>query len=421
MRPRLRNSRESEALHPWLTRVLRLYLASVLLLALGGGLAWWLSTGNPARGLQVLISLLVVSCPCALGVALPLADDLAAAAMERIGVFIRRPIFWPRLAQVRHLIFDKTGTLTLESPQLANPAALRSLSPAQASALRSLVRDSLHPICRSLTEALAHLPLPPLPLPAPEIHETPGCGVAFTDPANHHWSLGHPSWNGLSPSRPSPASTSSPHHPTADALFRLNGTTLASFQFTDAIRPETRAQMQLLRRQGFSLHILSGDRSAKVAALARAAAIPLDCAHGNLSPSQKADAVRALDHHDTLYLGDGANDSLAFDQAFLTGTPAVDKGLLENRADFYFLGRSLSFPQRLFDTARRRRLAVRHTTAFALLYNASAAAICLSGAMNPLLAAILMPLSSLATLALVALHFRSPTEIAPSPLPASPG
>ncbi len=406
---RLRNSRESEARHPWLDRVLRLYLAAVLLLALLGGLAWWLATGNPARGLQVLISLLVVSCPCALGVALPLADDLAAAAMERVGVFIRRPLFWPRLAQIRHLIFDKTGTLTLDSPQLTNPESLLALSPDETSALHLLVRHSLHPLSRSLTEALARLPLPPVPSHSPEIQEIPGRGVSFTAPPNTLWSLGHPSWNGPDSS---PSSPSSP--PPNVTLFRRNATTLAAFHFADAIRPDTRSQLDQLRRQGYSLHILSGDRSPKVAALAQAAGIPLHCAHGNLSPADKAAAVRALDHHNTLYLGDGANDSLAFDQAFLTGTPAIDKGLLENRADFYFLGRSLSFVGLLFDTARRRRRAVRHTAAFALFYNASAAAICLSGAMNPLLAAILMPLSSLATLGLVALHF-PPRPAGPRP------
>ena len=416
---RLRDTHETEARHPWLDRILRYYILTVLTLAVLGGLAWWIHTGHAATGLQVMISLLVVSCPCALGVALPLADDLAAAAMERIGVFIRRPIFWPRLLKVRHILFDKTGTLTLESPTLANPEILHQLSPGSLTALKTLIHDSLHPVSRSLTEALAkeHRPLaclfpkdqkasPPTPTTTlPNLHEIPGCGLSFTDPNQQTWTLGHPTWDGITHERTALPAAPWSNHP-ADAVFRHNGTILAEFRFKDTIRPETRDTLADLQRQGYILHILSGDRSEKVAHLADKAGIPRSCAHGNLSPSEKATAVRDIDQRDTLYLGDGANDSLAFDQAFCTGTPVVDKGVLENRADFYFLGRSLGFAGTLLKTAHQRQRAVRRTAAFALLYNASAGILCLAGQMNPLLAAILMPLSSLVTLAIVALHFR---------------
>src|SRR5204863_4887402 len=125
---RLRESGESAATHPVLDRILRWALSIVLVLAFGGFIAWWAVAGDFARALQVMISVLVVSCPCALGVAVPLADDLAAARMERAGVYVRRATFWPRLRRVRKVIFDKTGTLTLENPALENPAALRALN-----------------------------------------------------------------------------------------------------------------------------------------------------------------------------------------------------------------------------------------------------------------------------------------------------
>jgi len=432
---RLRDTRETEARHPWLDRILRYYILTVLTLAILGGLAWWIHSGHAATGLQVMISLLVVSCPCALGVALPLADDLAAAAMERIGVFIRRPIFWPRLLKVRHILFDKTGTLTLESPALGNPAILQHLDAASLTALKTLIHDSLHPVSRSLTEALAreHGPLareftkaagdprdkkdlndqndqndvtpPPAPTQIPTIKEIPCCGLSLTDNSGQTWTLGHPTWDGISHQRLTLPAAPWSNHP-ADAVLRHNGTLLAQFRFKDTIRPETRDTLAVLQRQGYTLHILSGDRSEKVTHLADKAGIPRDGAIGNLSPAEKATAVRDLDQHDTLYLGDGANDSLAFDEAFCTGTPVVDKGVLENRADFYFLGRSLGFISTLLTTAHQRQRAVRRTAAFALLYNASAGLLCLAGLMNPLLAAILTPLSSVVTLAIVALHFR---------------
>ena len=419
---RLRESRETEARHPWLDRILRYYILTVLALAVLGGAAWWIATGHAATGLQVMISLLVVSCPCALGVALPLADDLAAGAMERIGVFIRRPVFWPRLLRVRHILFDKTGTLTLEAPVLTNPESLTKLKPDELAALHALVHDSLHPVSRSLTEALAKehgaparelpknqedekpttQPRPPAALP--DIEEVPGCGLVLTDTSQQIWTLGHPAWDGITHDRTALPAAPWSNHP-ADAVLRRHGSVVAEFRFKDTIRPDTRDTLAALQRQGYTLHILSGDRSEKVAHLADKAGIPRECALGNLSPAQKATAVRELDHDDTLYLGDGANDSLAFDEAFCTGTPVVDKGVLESRADFYFLGRSLGFIGTLLATAHQRRRAVRRTAAFALIYNATAGIICLSGYMNPLLAAILMPLSSLVTLGMVALHF----------------
>ena len=115
--------------------------------------------------------------------------------------------------------------------------------------------------------------------------------------------------------------------------------------------------------------------------------------------------VRELDARDTLYLGDGANDSLAFDAAWISGTPAIDRGLLEQKAGFYFLGRGLSGVRALLDTAALRRRTARAVVAFAFAYNAVAVALCLAGFMSPLLAAILMPASSLVLLAIVFARF----------------
>ena len=123
--------------------------------------------------------------------------------------------------------------------------------------------------------------------------------------------------------------------------------------------------LRRLERQGLALHILSGDHPDKVRQLARALGLPPEHAHGGLSPEDKAARVAALDHHDTLYLGDGANDSLAFDAALVTGTPVVDRSLLESKADFYTLGSGLAFLPGLLATAAARAQAVRAAFGFA--------------------------------------------------------
>jgi P-type Cu2+ transporter len=184
-------------------------------------------------------------------------------------------------------------------------------------------------------------------------------------------------------------------------MFSRDGAPLAAFQFGEEARADALEEITFMRERGCAVHILSGDRRAKVAAMADRLQLPSENCEAGMSPQAKADWLRALDDRDTLYLGDGANDSLAFDAAWCTGTPAIDRGLLEQKADFYFLGRGLNGVRALLDTAAQRRRTARAVVAFAIAYNAIAIALCLAGRMSPLAAAILMPASSLVSLAIV--------------------
>lgn len=387
---RLTAEGSGERASPILQRILRVYLVVVLLIGLGG-LGFWLARGEMATALQVMISVFVVSCPCALGVAIPLADELAASRAGRHGAFVRSATLWSRLRQVRHVIFDKTGTLTLERPVLVDPKAVAALDDDAALALARLTAGSLHPIGRTLLEALGARGQRLLSTHgSAEIDDHPGQGVSFTgstaDPVR--WTLGRAGWAGDAPDG-------------ATSLCR-DGERTAAFHFRDTLRPGARETLELLRRRGHSLHILSGDTPEKVATLAGQLEIPAENALGGLDPDQKAAAVRQLDRGDTLYLGDGANDSLAFDAAAVTGTPVVDRSLLESKSDFYTLGSGLDFLPALFRAADARAAGVRSAFAFALVYNLVVIAICLRGHMNPLLAAILMPISSIISVVLVA-------------------
>jgi len=384
---RLTATDSTERGSPVLQQVLRYYLVVVLILGLGG-LIFWISMGQPALGLQAMISVFVVSCPCALGVALPLADELAASRAERHGAFVRNATLWARLRSIRQVIFDKTGTLTLERPVLTDPDAVASLDDTAARALTQLTVGSLHPVGRTLLETLgnrgqtllANGELPPL-------EETPGQGVAFLHEGSR-WSLGRAGWAG----DPADGTTS----------LCLEGERIAAFRFEDTLRPGAAETLTELRRRHQALWILSGDTQAKVTDLAQRLDIPEAHACGGLSPTEKAERVQELDRDDSLYLGDGANDSLAFDAATVTGTPVVDRSLLEAKADFYTLGSGLDFLPALFATADARAAGVRRAFAFALIYNAAAVTLCLTGGMNPLLAAVLMPLSSIISVVLVA-------------------
>ncbi|MCB1131723.1 MAG: heavy metal translocating P-type ATPase metal-binding domain-containing protein [Verrucomicrobiae bacterium] len=377
---------------PGLDRLLRVYLLCVLALGLIA-LAWWSLHNAWLTGLQAMVSVFVVSCPCALGVAVPLADDLAAGAMERIGVFVRSSAIWSRLRRIRRVVFDKTGTLTLERPLLLNTGDVDALDDDAALALVVLTRDSLHPAARSLHEALGTRGRKLLDRHGPaEILETPGQGVRWETPVGA-WSLGRAGWMAEPPTETGPGSE-----------LRHKGRLIARFQFQESLRPGAVETLQELTERGFQPEILSGDHPERVAELAGKLGIPPSHAAGGLSPEEKAARLRKLDRGDTLYLGDGANDSLAFDVAMVTGTPVVDRSLLESKADFYTLGSGLAFLPGLFRAAAARSRAVRSAFSFALVYNVTTVAISMAGHMNPLLAAVLMPISSLVSIAIVAMN-----------------
>jgi Cu2+-exporting ATPase len=381
---------------PRAERFLRRYMVVVLALAFAGFGGWWAGTGHWLAALQVLISVLVVSCPCASGVALPLCRDLAASRLRALGVYLRDGELWSRLDSVRKVIFDKTGTLTLESISLLNPEVLQTLRDDERSILLALVLESRHPVSSCLREQLLARGCEPASLES--VAETTGFGLE-TNLHEDTWRLGRAAWaTEQSVSRTLLDSA-------LDCLFTLNGEKVAEFRFGEVAREDAREEIAALQARGLQVWILSGDRTAKVRTMAGLLNVPAAHCLAELSPLEKAGQVRALDAHDTLYLGDGANDSLAFDAAWVSGTPAIDRGLLEQKAAFYFLGRGLQGVRSLFRIAALRRRTARSVVAFAIVYNAVAVALSLAGIMNPLLAAIFMPASSIVSLAIVLTSF----------------
>ncbi len=365
----------------WIEKIVRGYIGGILGIALLGGMAWWWVTGDALRTWAVVTAVLVVSCPCAVALAFPLADEMATVALRRRGVFVREQALWTKLGRVRQIVFDKTGTLTLETPVLQNPEALKGLESSARAALHALVRDNPHPMSQALLENL-------LAMGAPEalegeVTELVGCGVEMGE-----WSLGRAGWRGA------------PERAGATVFVRA-GKVVAEFVFADTVRADARQELDELRLRGLAVQILSGDRRDKVAALVAELGLPSSCGLGELSPQEKAAWFIGDRVTDTLMLGDGANDSLAFDRAWCRGTPVIHRGLLEKKADFYYLGRGIGGIRALFevDTVRRRTQMV--ILVFSIFYNVLAVGLAVAGKMNPLIAAILMPVNSLATLAIV--------------------
>lgn len=367
-------------------KVIQGYLIAIFAVALVAGLGWWWATGDGMHAGAIVTAILVVSCPCALGLAFPLADEMATVALRKRGLFVRAGDLWGRLAAVRKLVFDKTGTLTLENPVLEDPAAVAALSPDARQALFALVRDNPHPVGRALLEALVNVGTPAWR--EGKLTEEIGAGLRWNE-----WSLGRAGWRDTGPAD-------------GATVLARDHEGVARFRFVDRARSDARKEIHALGERGLTSFILSGDETSKVAAMAGQLGLPPDNAYGNQTPEAKAAWLLEHGADDTLMLGDGANDSLAFDAARCRGTPVVHRGVLAAKADFYYLGQGLGGLRALFEVNDVRRQTHRVLLAFMITYNVTAVGLAVAGLMSPLFAAVLMPLSSLATLAMVGIGMR---------------
>ena len=361
----------------------RWYTGLVLAAAGGGALWWWLH--DPAKAPQVFIATLVVTCPCGLGVAAPLARTLADRRLAAAGLNPRQPGLLERMRKVRRVCLDKTGTLTFSHLELADPHALERLASDARRALMGAVASSLHPVSRSLFRELSARG-ESFPLDGSAV-ETPGKGVAWTDPRGR-WFLGRDD-SGQS----------------GRALLSLDGRPVASLDLRERMLEDSAQAIAQLGRRGLQVELLSGDDPARVSSMAGVLGLAPAAARGGCSPEAK---TRAMAEMPTLMLGDGLNDGAALDAALASGTPAWERSVVADRADFSFASASLAWLPELFDTAAALRRVLWSNLAFAAVYNLALLSLALRGAFSPLLCAVTMPASSLLVIALTLRGMRRP-------------
>ncbi len=379
---------------PWWKRLTTIYVTAVLTIAGGAFAGWLLVTHDLGRTLDVVAAVLIVTCPCAFGIATPLAYELAQARLRRIGLFVRTPGFLDRAALVTRVVFDKTGTLTTGVLTVRNPDVLAGLTTEERSITFDLAVRSSHPKSQAIVAALEALASSEkrdgMFDPRRGVHEIAGKGLETTA-FGSVWRLGSPSWASARPDRQAGD---------VDVLLSRDGEPVAAIRTGEELRPGARDEVVALAHEGYDPCVLSGDSPEATQLMAEACAIPASRAFGARSPEGKAAWLKQLgesDHRKCLFVGDGINDSLVAEQAYCAGTPAIDRPFMASRCDFYFVSPGLAPVRAALHMAKRLAQVVRTNLAVAVFYNVVTVTLALAGLMTPLWCAVLMPLSSLST------------------------
>jgi Cu2+-exporting ATPase len=361
------------------------FLAAVLLLALGAALVWW--TIDPSRAIWVAVSVLIVTCPCALSLGAPSALLAATAALARRGVLLRRVDALETLARVDHVMLDKTGTLTQPRPQWRATHALDACDEAgrrqRTLDAAALACWSTHPLARALVEAV-----PEAAAQAArwhEVHEVRGHGLEALDAAGQRWRLGSSRWLGLAPGDA---------HAEAALAFGPVGQPLLAIEFDESLRDDALASVVALRAQGIALTVLSGDEATRVSRLA--ARLGIDHAVAGAAPERKLDALRRLqsDGHVVAMVGDGVNDAPVLAQADVSFALVHGAQIARAAADAVLLSARLQDIAHALHVARRTVRVIRQNLVWAALYNAACVPLALAGLLPPWAAGLGMAASS---------------------------
>ncbi len=372
-------------------RVAGPFLWAVLVLAAGAGAAW--SLIDPSRAVWVAVSVLIVTCPCALSLAAPSALLAAAGALARRGVLVRRLDALEALAAIDTVCFDKTGTLTEARLQVAGidllPAALRAGidEPSALAMAASLAASSTHP----LSLALVASGVVPASASAPhfvwsDVREEAGLGLEGSLVDGKRYRLGSAAWVGAEHR----ASVTG-----AQVWLAGDGGAIAAFTFGEALRADALVAVDALRDAGLAVRLLSGDAELRTRAIADR--LGIGHARGDATPADKLDAIAALQRegHRVAMVGDGLNDAPVMARADVSFAIGSGPALTKAKADFILMSGSLADVARARDTARGALRIVRQNFAWAIAYNAVCVPLALAGWFPPWAAGLGMATSSL--------------------------
>ncbi len=357
-------------------RAAQIYAPAVHLLAFVAFLMWlWLTGGDVRHALNIAVAVLIITCPCALGLAVPAVSTVASGRLFKHGLLVKHPTALERLAEVDEVIFDKTGTLTVGAPVLAGAEAIPAEDLAVAAAL---ARGSAHPRSRAIVAAASRLGIAPAEVG--DLKEVPGYGVEGSY-GGKPVRLGRPSWIGAE---------------TGEAtVMRIGEAETVAFHFIDDLRPGAEKLISALKAQGLPVTLLSGDAPGIVEAFAER--VGIDAWQAGVLPDEKADVLRAkaAEGKRVLMVGDGLNDTAALALAHVSIAPGSALEATRVAADFVLLAPDLMRIADALRVGRSARKRILENFGVAAVYNLIAVPVAFIGLATPLAAAIAMSTSSI--------------------------
>jgi Cu2+-exporting ATPase len=360
-------------------RAARLYAPAVHTLGLVTFIGWLLAGYDWEHALVAAIAVLIITCPCALALAVPAVQVAATSRLFGRGILVKAPDALERLAEIDTVVFDKTGTLTLGQPVLAERGQIDDATLMRAAQIASASR---HPYARAVVEAAAARGLSIKS--AGQVSETPGFGLELAG-ADGHERLGSAAWCAVE------------HNGNEASLYyRAADGRNTPFYFEDPLRSDAAQVVAQLRGAGIAVELLSGDRASVVQAAAAAAGIT-DWTGGAL-PTDKIERLKKLRTQaaKVLMVGDGLNDAPALAAAHASLSPASAADVSQTAADAIFQGEALRPVLETVAVARVAQRMALQNFGISIAYNLIFVPLAVLGIVTPLLAAIAMSASSIA-------------------------
>jgi len=350
-----------------------IYAPAVHILSLLAFLGWGFATGDWRLAINIAAAVLIITCPCALGLAVPAVLAAASGRLFAQGVLLKDGVSLERLAEIDTVVFDKTGTLTTGTPTLVNakdiPEDLRNIAAA-------LAQHSAHPLSKAIASRFTS------DLDIEDIREHPGFGTSG-QLNGEEVRLGRADWCGATPASQTAV------------WLKVGNQPPRAFLFEDEIRPEAVATVKALQEAGLTVRLLSGDVPQAAAHIAKAAGITDWTAQA--SPAEKVDVLNALaaEGHKVLMVGDGLNDAAALAAAHVSMSPASAVDASRSSADMIIISNNLSEVAHAHRIAVAAKKRIIENFSIAVVYNMISVPLALAGFATPLMAALAMSASSI--------------------------
>ena len=363
-------------------KVAQAYAPVVHTLAVITFVAWFVfSTVGWQESLMTAVAVLIITCPCALGLAVPIVQVVASGRLLKAGILLKSASAMERLSLIDTIIFDKTGTLTEGRPELLNSEIWSDKDLKIAAAASTM---SKHPLSKALVAAAGNLGA----IPA-NVMEIPGSGLQWQN-GTKQYRLGSRKW--IAPDHTSPAFG-------PEMFFEKPDGAIIHFQFQDKLRIDAIPIIAQLKSLGLRIELLSGDRNETVEKIAYQ--LGIEYFKAEQSPADKSNYLEILSEkgHKVCMIGDGINDAPALSGAFVSMSPTSASDISQTAADILFQGNRLSPVYEVISVSRRAQNLVKQNFALAFLYNIFTVPLAMAGFITPLFAAIAMSSSSLIVIA----------------------